>query len=326
MELINLSNIDTSSITDMNSMFYGCNSLISINLGDFDTSNVKNMSCMFSECNSLKSLNLSNFITSSVIDMNKMFYNCSSLNLLDISNFDMREINNDNSKDMFEKIDQLKYFNIFNVQDNNIISRSSLSKKNDLIFCQKNSIIDNHMALNICCDYNIDNNICEGYADFDKIIEIHDLKINMLNESYKGENIIIEKESYSMQLSKLNDPISHIELCECENRLKAANNIDQNDDLLVFEIDFKTKDLSSTYIYYEIYDSSLKRLDLNICNDVKINLYPPVIFDESLINLIEKTSQLGYNIFNESDSFYNDICTKFTTDSGTDILLSHTNP
>ena len=93
------------------------------------------MSCMFSECNSLKSLNLSNFITSSVIDMNKMFYNCSSLNLLDISNFDMREINNDNSKDMFEKIDQLKYFNIFNVQDNNIISRSSLSKKNDLIFC-----------------------------------------------------------------------------------------------------------------------------------------------------------------------------------------------
>ena len=35
LELINLSNIDTSSITDMNSMFYGCNSLISINLGDF---------------------------------------------------------------------------------------------------------------------------------------------------------------------------------------------------------------------------------------------------------------------------------------------------
>ena len=125
----------------------------------------------------------------------------------------------------------------------------------------------------------------------------------MLNGSYQGENIIIEKESYSMQLSKLNDPISHIELCECENRLKAANNIDQNDDLLVFEIDFKTKDLSSTYIYYEIYDSSLKKLDLNVCNDIKINLYPPVILDESLINLIEKTSQLGYNIFNESDSF-----------------------
>ena len=144
----------------------------------------------------------------------------------------------------------------------------------------------------------------------------------MLNGSYQGENIIIEKESYSMKLSKLYDQNINVELCECENILKAANNIDQNDDLLVFEIDFKTKDLSSTYIYYEVYDSSLKRLDLNICNDVKINLYPPVIFDESLIYLIEKTSQLGYNIFNESDSFYNDICTKFTTENGTDILLS----
>ena len=91
---------------------------------------------------------------------------------------------------------------------------------------------------------------------------------------------------------------------------------------MIFEIDFKTKDLSSTYIFYEIYDSSLTKLDLNVCNDVKINLYPPTILDESLIKLIEKTNQLGYNIFNESDSFYNDICTKFTTENNTDILLS----
>ena len=135
LQSIDFTHFDSSMVTNMNSMFYGCNSLISINFADFDTSNVKNMSCMFSECNSLKSLNLSNFITSSVIDMSKMFYNCISLNLLDISNFDMRGINNDTSKDMFENIDQLKYFNIFNVQDNNIIiSRSSHTKKNDLIF------------------------------------------------------------------------------------------------------------------------------------------------------------------------------------------------
>jgi hypothetical protein len=91
---------------------------------------------------------------------------------------------------------------------------------------------------------------------------------------------------------------------------------------MAFEIDFKTKDLSSTYIYYEIYDSSLKKLDLNVCNDIKINIYHPVILDDSLSNLIEKTSKLGYNIFDESDSFYNDICIKFTTENGTDILLS----
>ena len=125
-----------------------------------------------------------------------------------------------------------------------------------------------------------------------------------------------------MQLSKVNDHISNVELCECENILKAANNIDPNDDLFIFEIDFKTKDLSSTYIYYEVYDSSLQILVLDVCKDVKIKLHPPVILDESLINLIEKTSAFGYNIFNESDPFYNDICTKFTTENDTDILLS----
>ena len=121
----------------MNRLFYNCIALKSINLFTFDTSNVKNMSCMFSECNSLKSLSLSNFITSSVIDMSKMFYNCSSLNLLDISNFDMRGINNDSSKDMFENMDQLKYINIFNVQDNNLILRSSILVKKMILLIIK---------------------------------------------------------------------------------------------------------------------------------------------------------------------------------------------
>ena len=47
-----------------------------------------------------------------------------------------------------------------------------------------------------------------------------------------------------------------------------------------------------------------------------------MILDESLHYLAEKASQLGYNIFDEDDAFYNNICTKFTTDNGTDILLS----
>ena len=30
----------------------------------------------------------------------------------------------------------------------------------------------------------------------------------------------------------------------------------------------------------------------------------------------------GYDIFDKSISFYNDICTKYTTENGTDIILS----
>ena len=38
---------------NMESMFYGCNSLSSIDLSNFNTQNVTNMEYMFSECNSL---------------------------------------------------------------------------------------------------------------------------------------------------------------------------------------------------------------------------------------------------------------------------------
>ena len=69
---------DTSNVTNMNSMFYGCSSLTSVPL--FDTSNVISMANMFDSCNSLTSVPL--FDTSKVTKMSNMFYKCSSLTTL----------------------------------------------------------------------------------------------------------------------------------------------------------------------------------------------------------------------------------------------------
>ena len=84
---IDLSNIDSSNITEMESTFYECSSLISLNLSNFDTSKVTVMGYMFYGCSSLISLNLFNFHTSQVINMNSMFNQCSSLISLNLSNF-----------------------------------------------------------------------------------------------------------------------------------------------------------------------------------------------------------------------------------------------
>ena len=44
LEKIDFGNcFDTSNVTDMNGMFYGCSSLTSLNLTGFDTSNVTNL-------------------------------------------------------------------------------------------------------------------------------------------------------------------------------------------------------------------------------------------------------------------------------------------
>ena len=46
----------------MNSMFQACYELEYLDLTNFDTSNVTDMSWMFNNCNKLKYLNVSNFI------------------------------------------------------------------------------------------------------------------------------------------------------------------------------------------------------------------------------------------------------------------------
>ena len=84
---VDLSGLDISSYTDMNSMFQNCISLTSLDLSNFNTSNVAYMTSMFENCSSLTSLDLSNWNTSNFYNMYCMFSGCSSLTSLDVSNW-----------------------------------------------------------------------------------------------------------------------------------------------------------------------------------------------------------------------------------------------
>ena len=87
-----LSNLDTSKVTDMDSMFRDCSSLETLDVSGFDTSRVTDMSGMFYECNSLTTLDVSHFDTSKVTRMGSMFHGCSSLETLDVSGFDTSRV------------------------------------------------------------------------------------------------------------------------------------------------------------------------------------------------------------------------------------------
>ncbi|HAO6009621.1 TPA: BspA family leucine-rich repeat surface protein [Listeria monocytogenes] len=82
---LDLSNLDTSNVTDMSGMFSHC-AATSLDVSNFDTSNVTDMEAMFYDC-AATSLDLSNFDTSNVTEMRTMF--CySAVTSLDLSNFD----------------------------------------------------------------------------------------------------------------------------------------------------------------------------------------------------------------------------------------------
>ena len=89
---LDLSQVDTSDVTNMNSMFSGCTKLVDLNLDGFNTSNVTNISGMFSHCSSITNLNLSNFDTGNVILMTGVFSDCSALRKVNLSSFDTSNV------------------------------------------------------------------------------------------------------------------------------------------------------------------------------------------------------------------------------------------
>ena len=93
-KITNIGYLNTSSVTNMREMFYGCEKLTSIDLSGFKTTNVTLMNDMFNGCKSLTSLNLSSFNTAKVTNMRNMFAYCFALTSVDLSSFNTSSVTN----------------------------------------------------------------------------------------------------------------------------------------------------------------------------------------------------------------------------------------
>ena len=87
-----IENLNTTNVTEMASMFYGCSQLTSLDVTHFNTENVVHMENMFINCSSLASLDVTHFNTENVANMGSMFYGCSQLTSLDVTNFNTANV------------------------------------------------------------------------------------------------------------------------------------------------------------------------------------------------------------------------------------------
>ena len=124
LALLNLSNFDTSQVMNMDSIFRGMTNLTTIDLSNFDTSKVTDMSSMFSDMHNLTTLNLSNFNTSRVTDMGFMFYHMSSLISLNLSNFNTSNVTDMCS--MFAEAHKLKTLNLGRMNTNRVTTMEKM--------------------------------------------------------------------------------------------------------------------------------------------------------------------------------------------------------
>ena len=170
--------------------------------------------------------------------------------------------------------------------------------------------------------------------------EIYYKIINEVLRTYpidNGESLVIEgKENYIFQLTtgeneldsingnyenKLN--LSMIDLNKCEELLKAHYGIAESVSLIFLKFEKLTTIAAEKNVQYEVYEPVNKtKLDLSICKNAVIDLYLPISLSEKTQNLYENLKDSGYDLFNMNDSFYTDICAKYKTENGTDVLLS----
>ena len=158
---VNLTNFNTSLVTDMAGMFRDCHSLISVELSNLVTKNNEYLNGVFYNCYSLKSIDLSSFDSSKVWSLYAMFYNCNSLISIDLSNFDTSSVKYMN--ELFFNCSNLEYINIKNFSEKKNLKSTDMFygiAKNAVICLAPNkspkiyNIVRNISCITISCDNN----------------------------------------------------------------------------------------------------------------------------------------------------------------------------
>jgi surface protein len=126
-----LERINTSKLTNMQSIFYGTNNLTSVDVSSWDTKNVNNVSLIFYGANNLKSIDLSSWNTDNVIYINYMFGKTSSLTDIDISNWNTSKV--ENMEGMFWNASNLTNIDVSNWNTGNVTNM-------DRMFCNASKL------------------------------------------------------------------------------------------------------------------------------------------------------------------------------------------
>ncbi len=225
------------------------------------------------------------------------FYYDSELNLRcinrDISCPDTKPYENKDTKECIRNCEINEFKNLCN-PTNNMISINDTKKK----------ILDNVEYLDLAQKLlvNKEKYIIEG-NNVTFIFSTSEIEKSELNDNYDSSSIILNN--------------------ELEKQLKNKFSIPEQKPILILKIETLNNHSKIMEVSYELYNplNFSEKLDLNLISKNYIEIRIPMNLKEYKMDLIKKTKDLGYNIFDLNDSFYNDICSVFTYNNS-DISLS----
>ena len=138
---------------------------------------------------------------------------------------------------------------------------------------------------------------------------------------YVGKNITLQifKDDNCQYVSSIENGIAYINTTKCKETIMSHYNLESNEVLFVkYDIN-RTRMVNQ--VHYNAYNALTgKALDVSICGSEEV-LYP---FNTTGINikLAKKLfTEYGVDVFDEEDTFFNDICFQFYDDYKHDVIL-----
>ena len=189
------------------------------------------------------------------------------------------------------------------------------------------------------CDIDEFNQLCNPTNN---LVSINETRKKILdNENYLNlkEKLFMNKEKYvivgnnvtfifttsDIELNELanNYNTSSIILNEFEDEIKQKYLIPKEMPIPILKIETLNSYSNNLFVSYELFNpfNLNEKLDLNLISQNYVEIRIPLALKKYKMDLIIKTKNLGYNIFDLNDSFYHEICSVFSYNNS-DISLS----
>ena len=340
---LDLKQFNTSQVTNMLCLFCNCTSLISLDLSSFIINNVQNFAMMFFNCSKLEYINLANAKINISIGFYYDVFNYTQDNLV-LFSYDetwqnilfgckinincLYDSNNNYTYIIYKRCEYLNDLsdNICKICEQNYNSYIYSHKINLFFYCEYNNktnhndITDNTDIITYINNnnYNTENINEIIRKKIEELIHIQDkTSIDQgIDEEYSLNNILITLTTTKNQKNNEYKNRTSIDLNACEYLLKKINNISNSSFLYIIKLDIFKQETQIPFVEYEVYfplydNNELILLDISICkkNNMKADISIPVQLKETI------------EMHNSSSDYYNDLCSKTTSNKGTDIIL-----
>ena len=178
------------------------------------------------------------------------------------------------------------------------------------------------------CKYGVLINYTSSFSNLSNS-DIYDYEIKNIINSYclGGSSVIVKGQNANFQITTTRKEIlainninnlSGLDLTECESILKGIYNIEEDAELIVLKF---IKDDGKT-LKYEIFNPDTReQLNLSYCENTKTDVYVPYNMDVKTEQIYNNLKEQGYDPLDLFDKFYREICTPYTSENGTDVLL-----